>query len=270
MDGPPPGGFRPACWWWRVVMTKTIAALGAAVTEPGTAMYATGRVECICAALDSLILDESLCRHNFCSYDYSLPGLRASLAYSLTGSNLLVYFRQEFGRGSSYAELICGMPDGPTSLLSLPYFTPSGTPYFDQNTAGAVYGWRLTTSRGELLKGLLKGVALEMRLNLELLDEAGVRIHRLIATEGGVRDRRLVQLKADVLAKPIERIEMDEAGCLGAARLAQDAELGVPTVSLLRRQTVDVLMPDPSSTAFYAARMKRYREFYHRIRGLEC
>ncbi len=245
---------------------QTIAALGAGVTEPGTAMYAAGSVDCICPVLPSLILDESLCRYNFCSYDYSLPGLRASVAYSLTGSNLLAYFREQFGGGRAYAELIGEMPEAPTSLLALPYFTPSGTPYFDPTTAGAVYGWRLTTSRGELLKGLLEGVALEIRLNLDLLGQAGVRIDRLIATGGGVRDRRLVQLKADVLDKPIERIEVEEAGCLGAARLAQGADMGVAVTSLVQRKPVDVVTPDPGRTAVYATRMARYCDLYARIK----
>ena len=42
------------------------------------------------------------------------------------------------------------MAPKPTKLLVLPYFTPSGTPYFDARVTGAILGLRLThdTRRG--------------------------------------------------------------------------------------------------------------------------
>ncbi len=54
----------------------------------------------------------------------------------------------------------------------LPYFTPSGTPYFDTETKGAIIGLQLSTSRMEILKALLEGVSFEMRLNLDILESA--------------------------------------------------------------------------------------------------
>ena len=194
---------------------QTVGALGAGVIEPGTAMYAAGSVECLCPVIPRLTLSNELRRNNLCCYDYSLPGMYTSVAYSLTGSNLLQYFKENFATETGYDTLTAELPESPSGLLALPYFTPSGTPYFDPATPGAVLGWRLSTSRGELLKALLEGVALEMKLNLSLLENSGVHIERLIATGGGSRLRRLVQLKADVLNKPIETIEVTEAGCFG-------------------------------------------------------
>ncbi len=248
---------------------QTIAALGAGVTEVGAAMYAAGSVECLCPLLPRLTLNTELCRDNLCCYDYSLAGCYTSVAYSLTGSNLLDYFRTQFGGGLSYGQLVDECPAAPTSLLALPYFTPSGTPYFDQRTPGAVFGWRLTTSRGELLKGLLEAVALEMKLNLALLEEAGMRIDRLIATGGGVRHRQLVQLKADVLNKPIECIEVAEAGCLGAARLAQSADQGVPVRELARRESRPkaLIQPQPQRAAIYHDKFAQYRDFYANLKA---
>lgn len=249
---------------------QTIGALGAGVVEPGSAMYAAGSVECLCPVISQLTLSEELCRNNLCCYDYSVPGVYSSVAYSLTGSNLLQYFRENFAREVNYDLLAEELPDEPSKLLALPYFTPSGTPYFDQSTAGAVLGWRLSTSRGELLKALMEGIALEMKLNLELLEQSGIRITRLIATGGGSRFRRLVQLKADVLNRPIETIEVGEAGCLGAARLAQSADTGVPVVELVRRERNPEreIVPSPERAGFYQKKFAQYQTFYAGIREL--
>ena len=126
---------------------QTVGALGAGVVDEGSAMYAAGSVECLCPVVSHLTLSPELCRNNLCCYDYSLPGCYTSVAYSLTGSNLLQYFREQFGANLSYDAMLAELPDAPTALLALPYFTPSGTPYFDQQTPGALLGWRLTTSR---------------------------------------------------------------------------------------------------------------------------
>lgn len=249
---------------------QTIASLGAGVTRQGSAMYAAGTVECLCPITPQLTLTDNLCRHNLCSYDYSLPGYYTSIAYSLTGSNLLQYFKEQFAPEQPYEALLAQMPPQPTDLLALPYFTPSGTPYFDQKTPGSVLGWRLSTTRGQMLKGLLESVALEMKLNLSLLEESGIKIDRLIATGGGSRNRALVQLKADVLNRPIERMAIEEAGCLGAARLAQCADQGVSLSDLTNQHHGDTetVEPSPEKSARYERKFRQYRLFYSRIREL--
>ncbi|OGV36486.1 MAG: hypothetical protein A2020_12710 [Lentisphaerae bacterium GWF2_45_14] len=249
---------------------QTIGALGAGVIEEGSAMYAAGSVECLCPVVSRLTLSPELCRNNLCCYDYSLPDCYTSVAYSLTGSNLLQYFREQFGTELSYDAVLAELPTAPTDLLALPYFTPSGTPYFDQQTPGAVLGWRLTTSRGELLKSLLEAVALEMKLNLALLGNSGMKIDRLIATGGGSRNRQLVQLKADVLNKPIDNIDVNEAGCLGAARLAQSADLDIPVLELVRREFLpdQKILPNPERAEQYQRKFEQYKLFYSGIKNL--
>jgi xylulokinase len=249
---------------------QAIGALGAGVIEEGSAMYAAGSVECLCPVVSRLTLSPELCRNNLCCYDYSLPGYYTSVAYSLTGSNLLQYFREQFGPTLSYDAMLAELPAAPTTLLALPYFTPSGTPYFDQRTPGALLGWRLTTSRGELLKSLLEAVALEMKLNLELLESSGMKIDRLIATGGGSRNRQLVQLKADVLNKPIESIEISEAGCLGAAKLAQSADQNIPALELARREfrPKEKILPDSGRAEQYQHKFGQYKLFYSGIKNM--
>lgn len=249
---------------------QTIAALGAGAVEEGTAMYAAGSVECLCPVLSSLTLSPELYRNNLCCYDYSLPGCYASVAYSLTGSNLLQYFRDQFAENCSYEALLEQMPSAPTSLMALPYFTPSGTPYFDAETPGALLGWRLTTSRGEVLKALLESVALEMKLNLALLENSGIKINRLLATGGGSRNPILLQLKADVLNKPITHLDINEAGCLGAARLAQSTDQGIALKDMMNsvRKPELEIYPDPDRAGQYHKKFADYQTFYEGIKRL--
>lgn len=248
---------------------QTICALGAGALETGTAMYATGTVECICPVLEGKVLNGSLHRNNLCCYDYSLPGTYTTVAYCLTGGNILQWFKGEFGHsGNDYDLLIEQIPDNPTDLLVLPYFTPSGTPYFDTVTKGAVMGLRLTTSRHEILKALLEGVLLEMKLNLDLLSESGIKINKLIVTGGGAGNLKWLQLKADVLNMPIVKRDIEETGCFGAAMLAFSADAGVGFNKIKYQRNERRIIPDPEKAEIYEKKFDNYKKMYPVIKEL--
>ncbi len=184
---------------------QTVGALGAGITEPGSSMYATGTVDCFCPALSEFRQSSELYNGNLSCYDFPLPGTYTTVAYSLTGGNILKWFRDEFGQTEideaeksgkdPYSILVDSIPEEPTNLLVLPYFTPSGTPYFDTSTRGAVTGLSLSTTRYEFMKALLEGVAYEMRLNLELMEKSGMLINEFIATGGGAKSVKWNQLR---------------------------------------------------------------------------
>ncbi len=271
-------GLRPGALVVTGGHDQTVGALGAGVTSPGVAMYATGTVECITAAMPGAVFSEDLRRANLCTYDHAAPGLYATIAFSLTGGNILKWFRDNFGQQEvleagrtgrdPYELLLEQAQDEPSSLMVLPYWTPSGTPYFDPDTPGAIVGLRLSTGRGELLRALLEGVALEMRLNLEILEGAECRVRELRAIGGGARSRFWNQLKADVTGRPVTRLDVTEAGCLGAAMLAASAHSGTPVQELARTwvRTGETLEPDPEKAALYSERLEHYRRLYPTVK----
>lgn len=248
---------------------QTICALGVGAFEPGTAMYATGTVECICPVLSQKVLSTELRKNNLCCYDYSLPDKYTTVAYSLTGGNILQWFKDEFGQNESYDSLLEQLPDEPTDLLTLPYFTPSGTPYFDTVTKGMIMGLRMNTSRNEILKSLLEGVLLEMKLNLSLLAESGMKIDKLIATGGGARNLKWLQLKADVLNMPVIKKDIEEAGCLGAAMLAFSADIACDLRSIhFPCRNEQTIFPNMQKTRTYNRKLEQYKEIYSFVKKI--
>ena len=245
---------------------QVIGAYGCGARRPGCAMYAAGSVECMVPILSSPVLSNELAASNLCTYDFARPGTYASVAYSLTGSNLAEYFIREIVRDPKldYAQMFADMPTGPTDLLAIPYFTASGTPYFDEKTPGCLYGWRFDTSRGALLKALLEGVAMEMRLNAELLQQNNIALNRLIATGGGFRSREVVQMHADILNMPISLIGVKEAGCRGAASLAA---LALDNVEIPVPEIIREVMPVPEHATQYAERYRMWKSFSNHIRS---
>ena len=207
------------------------SALGAGAIESGIAVYSSGTVECITPAFDKPVFTNQLRKSNLCTYDHTAPGMYATVAFSLTGGNILKWFRDQFGdaevelarkmKRDPYELLIDKLPEEPSRLLVLPYFTPTGTPYFDVSVKGAILGLDMSVTREEIMKALLEGVAFEIKLNLDILKESGYEVKELRVIGGGARSRRHVQLKADVIGMPITILDVTEAGCMGVAMLAK-------------------------------------------------
>jgi len=253
---------------------QTCAALGAGVVESGMCMYATGTVECFCPVLDKPSFTEELRQNNLCCYDYTLKDKYTTLAYSLTGGNILRWMRDEFGQvenqqaietnSNPYTILLDAMPEKPTELLVLPYLSATGTQYFDTRAKGVVIGIQDTTTKGELTKALLEGVALEMKLNLQLMEKSGMKIKTFIATGGGTQNDAWTQLKADVLNKKIIVRNVKEAGCYGAAMLACSAAEKIPVEDILKNSRIKnkAFYPDSDNANLYNKKFESYKQLY--------
>ncbi len=259
---------------------QPMGALGAGVTTGGMAMYATGTSECITPAFDEPILSEELFKSNICTYDYTLQGMYTTVAFSLTGGNILKWFRDELGRPeleeagktgqNAYEIILRKMPDKPSSVLVLPYFTPTGTPYFDSDASGAILGLHLSTRREDMLRGLLEGVAFEMRLNLDILSKSGIEIDELRAIGGGAKSAKWTQLKADVLNKPITTVQVTEAVGFACAMFACSTVTEEPVESIVKRwvKTKGVANPNPEHAEIYGRRFETYRQLYPKLKDI--
>ena len=215
---------------------QALAALGCGVCSSGSAMYAAGSVECIAPVHSRLIRSAGLFRGNLCSYDFSLPGRYLSVAYSLTGSNFMQYFLEEFCRdlNGDYAALAGSMPPEPTSIDVLPYFTASGTPFFDTRTPGTVHGWRLSTTRGELFAVLVLGMLLFA--SAVALVEVQYRTRLLFVEHEHEVDvtRRLMDDEAELLMQ-VRRASLPGSISAQAEALGMRGATGDDTITLVER-----------------------------------
>ena len=253
------------------------SALGAGALEPGIAAYTSGTVDCITPAFDKPVFTEMLKQSNLCTYDHAATGMYATVAFSLTGGNILKWFRDEFGSAEielanksnidPYELLLNQMPDKPTKLQVLPYFTPTGTPYFDTSARGAIIGLDLSTTRGEIIKALLEGVAFEIRLNLEILEKSGYGVNELRVIGGGAKSKVWNQLKADVTGKPITVLNVTEAGCMGVAMLARATHIKRPVSEVAGKWIKTISKVVPVSHQYYDQKFTSYKELYPSLKN---
>ncbi len=244
-------------------------ALGAGVVHDDEAMYSTGTVECIVPVFSKPHAPSIMVRNNLCNYPHIVRGKFVSLAFNFTGGSLLRWYRDTFG--GNYDKLMHGIPGIPSRLMVLPHFTMTGTPYFDTRSKGVIAGLQLSTKKGEITRALLEGVTFEMKLNVELLERAGVQIKSFRVIGGGSKSAQWMQIKADIMNRPVHAMEVNEASCLGAAMLA-GMGAGVfrsPSEAVencVRLRTT--YHPHKRDAAVYAERAVLYRKLYPAMRDI--
>jgi xylulokinase len=265
------GGHDQAC-----------AALGSGVVEAGRAMVSTGTAEVVEVATGTPALDEALRRGNISVYRHVVPGLYLAMTLNHSGGLLLRWFRdtlcrwerewaQETGQ-DAYDVILSDVPEGPTGLLVLPHFSGSGTPWLDTSSKGAILGLTFATTHGEIAKALLESLCYELRVNLDLLREAGVSIEELHAVGGGARSPLWLQLKADICRVPLRVPRVTDAACLGAALLAGVGAGAYPDLKSAVARAVRLerwIEPEPESVAAYEARYRLHRQAYPSLKALQ-
>lgn len=205
-------------------------ALGAGVIDTRMALDSTGTAEVLSVTFPEPILSQSMRDSFYSCYVHAVPGQYFSFAHMQTGGILQQWYRDQFGYREleeaghlnmdfyTYAQSKC--PDGPSSILVLPHFNGSGTPLCDMESKGAIVGLTLSSTRHDILKGILDSLCFELKFNIETMEKSGILIQGLRATGGGARSPLWLQTKADVTGLTVETLECKEAGCLGSAVLA--------------------------------------------------
>lgn len=213
------GGHDQAC-----------AALGCGVINNGQAMVSTGTAEVVEVVMSKPSLDSSLRDGGISVYRHVVPNQYLAMTLNHSGGILLRWFRDQLSqyevekcKGSdedAYSLIFKDVPPGPTNLMVLPHFAGAGTPYLNTNSKGAILGLTLSDTKASIAKAILEGLTFELRINLELLKSAGIKISELNAVGGGSKSKLWLTLKADITNIPINVPKINDSACLGAAILA--------------------------------------------------
>ena len=247
------GGHDQAC-----------AALGAGIISGRQAVEGVGTADCIATAFDRPVLSRDMLKNNFNCGPHLIEDMYISLSFASSGGSILKWYRDCFATAeaveaantntSVYKLLDKRASKNPTSLLVLPHFSGSGTPFMDPRSKGAIMGLTLETTASQYYRALMEGITYEMRYNLECLETAGISVESLRAVGGGSKSDLWMQIKADITGKKVETLYVDEAGTLAVAILAGVAagvyESCKEAVNKLVR-VKKVFYPDPAVSQIY-------------------
>ncbi|HEY9576817.1 MAG TPA: glycerol kinase GlpK [Pseudobacillus sp.] len=103
----------------------------------------------------------------------------------------------------------------------VPAFVGLGTPYWDSDVRGAVFGLTRGTSKEHFIRATLESLAYQTKDVLDAMEaDSGISLKALRVDGGVVKNNFLMQFQSDMLRVPVERPTINETTALGAAYLA--------------------------------------------------
>ncbi|WP_419882161.1 glycerol kinase GlpK [Peribacillus sp. B-H-3] len=103
----------------------------------------------------------------------------------------------------------------------VPAFVGLGTPYWDSDVRGAVFGITRGTSKEHFVRATLESLAYQTKDVLDAMEaDSGIHLKTLRVDGGAVKNDFLMEFQSDLLNVPVERPVINETTALGAAYLA--------------------------------------------------
>lgn len=253
-------------------------AVGCGAIEEGHAMYGMGTYTSVNCVFTELRGTEVMLERGLCTEHHAVPDKYVTLMYNRGGATLQ-WFRDTFaspascspieGASDIYAEMLSEMPSSPSPVMVLPHFSETGPPEFITDSSGVLAGLGLTTSRGDILKGILEGNTFYLRGCVESLPPTGIEIKDFRVVGGGSRSDSWVQISADIMGRPFVRTKVSEAGTLGAAIIAGVGSGVFPSVSAGVEAMVrlgETFYPDRGRQTLYDGKYEKYSRLWPQMR----
>ncbi|QHT71971.1 glycerol kinase GlpK [Rhodocytophaga rosea] len=121
------------------------------------------------------------------------------------------------GESEEYASRISSSE----GVYVVPAFVGLGTPYWDSQVRGAIFGLTRGTQKEHLIRATLESMAYQTKDVLTAMEaDSGIKLKSLRVDGGAVSNNFLMQFQSDILGVPVDRPKINETTALGAAYLA--------------------------------------------------
>jgi len=155
-------------------------------------------------------------------------GLDGKVEYALEGSifvagSAIQWLRdglrmfKDASDSEGYAEKV----DSTDGVYVVPAFVGLGTPYWDSDVRGAMFGLTRGTQKEHFVRATLESLAYQTKDVLTAMEaDSGISLKGLRVDGGAVKNNFLMQFQSDILGVSVERPVIEETTALGAAYLA--------------------------------------------------
>ncbi|WP_051264760.1 FGGY-family carbohydrate kinase [Nakamurella lactea] len=192
----------------------------------------------------------------------AFEGTRNLAGGMATSGAITGWLRELFG-SPDYPTLLqeaASSTPGANGLLMLPYFAGERTPINDPDARGIVAGLTISHTRGDLYRAALEAIAFGVRHNIEVFEQAGGRIDRVVAVGGGTQGELWTQIVSDVTGRPQELRQTSIGASYGMAFLAARAIGGASMADW--NPVLRIVEPNAALLDTYDERYRLYRELY--------
>lgn len=215
-----------------------------------------------------------------------VPGMFTASSSSMAGSSALTWFKEMFCQElagkhetETYQELeswAAAVSPGCEGLLFHPYLYGERAPFYNPNARGSFLAIARWHTKGHFVRSVLEGVAFCIANCFDVVQniarQRNEEIHTLrIGAGGGGRSPLWRQIISDMLAFPIDVMQAEEPGCLGAALLAG---VGVGVYANIEEAVSQAVhrnsqtLPDSANSIVYQEKRRLFHQTFQALESL--
>lgn len=245
------------------------AACGIGALNEGQGFVSLGTSGVLLAARDGYAPAPETAVHTFC---HAVPGRWFQMGVMLSATDSLNWLARITGeKPAKLTALLGNVLHPPGAVRFLPYLSGERTPHNDAEIRGGFTGLSAGTTRQDMTRAVLEGVAFGLRDSFDALTGTDAKLDKIIAIGGGTASRYWVNLLATVLGVPVQLPASGEFGAaLGAARLGRIAATGVAPESVITPPEIQVeILPDTEKMEAFAAAHQAFRRAYPALKSIQ-
>lgn len=155
-------------------------------------------------------------------------GVNGKVEYALEGSifvagSAIQWLRDGLGiiQTAADSEELATSVDSTDGVYVVPAFVGLGTPYWDSEARGSVFGITRGTTKAHLTRATIESLAYQTKDVFSSMEsDSGIRLKKLRVDGGATSNNFLMQFQSNMLGVPVEKPVVLETTALGAAYLA--------------------------------------------------
>lgn len=254
------------------------ATVGAGVVKPGSAYNYIGSSSWIGITTQQPILDPEMRTFTFA---HLIPGWYNPIGTMQSAGGAYQWTRDIFcaveknaaaQMGVSTYELMNLQAEhsspGAQGLIFLPYLLGERSPRWNPHARGAFIGLTMKHTRQDMIRAVLEGITLNLRVILEAFQRQGANLEAMRVIGGGAQSPLWRQIMADIYGIPVQRPNLlEEATSLGAA-IAGGVGVGLyPDFSIAETLTpiVDSVEPNVNLKELYEELYQVFNKSYEAL-----
>lgn len=241
------------------------AAIGTGTIGSGACNISLGTSGTIFLSSDAFSVDKKNALHSFCdaSGKYHLMGCL------LTAASARSWWLEDILNSNNYDEDEKKLKD--SDVIFLPYLVGERSPHNDVNARGCFANLSITTTRGQMSKAILEGVAFALKDCLNIAIQNGINPTFTTICGGGAKSSSWKQIIADVLNLPVKTIKTNQGPSYGAAILAMVGDglyKNVQEATNRIIEVVDTIYPNKNKQIYYQNKYDIFTKLYPALKSL--
>lgn len=242
------------------------AAIGTGTVGGGACNISLGTSGTVFISGEKFSVDDKNALHSFAHAD----GKWHLMACILSAASCRKWWLEDILGSCNYAGDEAASKDAQSGVIYLPYLMGERSPHNDVNAKGAFIGLGAATTKAQMSRAVMEGVAFALKDCVEIAKCQGIEIPKTRICGGGAKSAVWKQIVADVLEIPVESLTTEQGPGYGAAMLAMVGAGEYKCIHCAAEKLVHVkeTVYPSENTEYYRKKYELFHKLYPTLKSI--